>query len=71
MGTFHFHFAQDHFRVLYKIAVHGDPVLIGIQVYPIRFHICNAVTLLQKEDVTGDLCPCIGSERIIWQADGS
>ena len=71
MGTFHFHFAQDHFRVLYKIAVHRDPVLIGIQVYPIRFHICNAVTLLQKEDVTGDFCPCIGTERIVRQADGS
>ena len=57
--------------MLHKIAVHRNAVLIGIKVYPIWLDVCNAVTLLQKENVTCNLCACVCSKSVVGQSDGS
>ena len=54
-----------------EIAVHADTVFIRFQMHPIRLNIHDPVTLLKKEDVTGDLCSGIGLERCIRQTDRS
>ena len=69
--AFHFHLAQNHLWVLHKIAVHRNAVLIGIKVYPIWLDVCNAVTLLQKENVARNLCACVCPESVVWQSDSS
>ena len=62
-------FAQDHLRVVNEVAVDGKTVCIFAQVYPIRFNLYGAVTLLQEDDVRYNLCASIGLEGIVGQAD--
>ena len=71
LGALHGHLAQHHFRMPDEIAVHADTVFIRVQMHPIRLNIHDPVTLLKKEDVTGDLCSGIGLERCIRQTDRS
>ena len=71
LSALHDHLAQHHFRVPDKIAVHADAVFIRVQMHPIRLNIHDPVTLLKKENVTGDLCSGIGLERCIRQTDRS
>ena len=65
------HFAQNHVWVGYKVGVHFQPVLVGIQMYPIRFQVGHAASLLQEQNVGSDLCTRSGLERIIGQSDGT
>ena len=71
LGALHDHLAQHHFRVPDEIAVHTDAVFIRVQTHPIRLDVHDTVTLLKKEDVTGDFRSGIGLERCIRQTDRS
>ena len=68
-GGFHDHIAQHHFRVLHKIAVHADAVLVGVQMHPIRLDVRHAVPLLQEDNVAGDFGSGVGLKRIVGQSD--
>ena len=70
-GGIHDHFAQDHFRVLHKVAVHSDAVGIGVQMHPIRFNVRHPVPLLQEQNITGDFRTGVAFERIVGQSDGT
>ena len=69
LGALHDHLAQHHFRVPDEIAVHTDAVFIRVQMHPIRLDVHDTVTLLKKEDVTGDSRSGAGLEGRIRQAD--
>ena len=72
IGAGHFlHLPQNHFRVGDEVGVHFQPVLVGIQMYPIRFQVGHAAALLQEQNVGSDLRTGSGFERIIWQTDGT
>ena len=64
-GGFHDHFAQNHVRVLDKVAVHTDAVRVGIQMHPVRFNVRHPITLLQEQNIAGDLRTGIALESII------
>ena len=57
--------------MLDKVAVQPDTVGIRIQMYPVRFYIRHVVTLLQEQNITGDLCAGIALKGCVWQTDGS
>ena len=59
------HFAQDHIRVGYKVGIHFQPILVGTQMYPIRFQVGHAAALLQEQNVGSDLRTGSGLEGII------
>ena len=63
--------AQDHFRMVDKVAVDGEAVLVLAQMHPIRFNVDGSVTLLQEQDVGYDLRTGVGLERIVGQTDGT
>ena len=47
----HLDLAQNHLRVLDKVAVHLDTVFVSVQMHPIRFEVNQPVSLLQNKDV--------------------
>ena len=51
---FHHHIAQNHFRVLHKVAVHADAVFIRVQLHPILLQIGDVISFLQKQNIAGD-----------------
>ena len=69
-GGFHHHVAQNHLRVLHKIAIHADSVFIRVQMHPIRLQIGDVVALLQENDVAGHFRSGVPLEGVIRQADG-
>ena len=69
LGAFQFQISQHHFRVVYEILVDGKAVLGLAKLHPVRLNIRRTVTLLQKDNVTDNICACVGTERIIWQTD--
>ena len=69
LSALHDHLAQHHFRVPDEIVVHADAVFIRVQMHPIRLDVHDTVTLLKKEDVTGDFRSGAGLEGRIRQAD--
>ena len=69
LGAFGGQFTQHHLRVVYEILVDGKAVLGLAKLHPVRLNIRRTVTLLQKDNVTDNICACVGTERIIWQTD--
>ena len=55
----------------HKVGVHFQPVLVGIQMYPIRFQVGHAAAFLQEQNVGSDLCTGCGLEGIIGQTDST
>ena len=47
----HLHLAQDHIRVVDKVAVHLNAVLVSGKVYPFWFDVHHTLTLLEEQDV--------------------
>ena len=63
--------AEDHLRVVNKIAVDCKAVLVLAEVYPIRFNVDGLVTLLEKENVRNNIRTGVGAERIVGQTNGT
>ena len=63
--------AEDHLRVVNKIAVDGKAILVLAKVYPIRFDLNGTVTLLQEDDVGHNFRTGVGFERIVGQTNGT
>ena len=63
--------AQNHFRVIDKVAVHGVSFFGTVQMHPIRNDVDRMVTLLQEQDVGNNLCPGILLKGVIWQTDST
>ena len=63
--------AEDHLRVVNKIAVDGKAILVLAEVYPIRFDLNGTVTLLEKENVRNHIRTGVGAERIVGQTNGT
>ena len=55
--------------MLNKIAVHRNPVLIGIKVNPVWLYIHNAVTLLQNQNIACNLRACVSSKSVVGKSD--
>ena len=68
-GTFQNHIAQNHFRVVYKVAVHGVSFFSAVQMHPIRNDVDRMVTLLQEDDVGHDFSACVLLKSVIWQTN--
>ena len=71
LGTFGGLPAEDHLRVVNKIAVDGKAILVLAEVYPIRFDLNGTVTLLEKENVRNHIRTGVGAERIVGQTNGT
>jgi len=71
LGAFQFQISQHHLRVVYEILVDGKAILRFAQLHPCRLNVRRAVTLLQKDNVTDNIRASVGTERIIWQTDGT
>ena len=69
LGAFGGHLAQHHLRVVYKILVDGKAVFRFSKLHPVRLMVDGAVTLLQKDNITDNICASVGTERIIRQTD--
>ena len=69
LGAFGGELPQHHLRVVYEILVDGKAVLGLAKLYPVRLMVDGAVTLLQKDNVTDNICASVGTERIIRQTD--
>ena len=65
------HLAEYHFRVLHKIRVHLNSVLIGIKMNPIRLYVYKSVTLLQNKNIRNDLRSRIALKDIVRKPDCS
>ena len=70
-GGLNDHLAQNHIGILNEIAVHADAVGIGVQMHPVRLDVRHAVTLLQEQNIAGDLRTGIALEGGVGQADGT
>ena len=55
--------------MLDKILVDRETVFRLPQRYPFRFHIQNAVTLLQEQDISRDLRSCVRAKSGVRQAN--
>ena len=64
-GGFHHHIAQNHFRVLHKVAVHADAVFIRVQLHPILLQIGDVISFLQKQYIAGDFCSGVLLECVV------
>ena len=47
----HLHFTQHHIRMVDEVAVRLDTVLVGGKVYPFRFDVHHALTLLEEQNI--------------------
>ena len=63
------HFAEDHFRMISKIAVDGYAVFGLSKMHPVRFNVDSTVTLLQEKDVARHFCSRVCLEGRVRQAD--
>ena len=63
--------AEDHLRVVNKIAVDGKAILVLTEVYPIRFDLNGVFSALQEDDVRNDFRTGVGAERIVGQTNGT
>ena len=61
--------AQNHLRVLNKVAVHGQAVCIFIHMNPIRLNLDGPIPLLQEDDVRNDLGARVGAKGVVGQPD--
>ena len=61
--------AQNHLRVLNKVAVHGQAVCIFTHMHPIRFNLDGPIPLLQEDDVRNDLGARVGAKGVVGQPD--
>ena len=61
--------AQNHFRVLNKVAVHGQAVRVFIHMNPIRLNLDSPIPLLQEDDVRNDLGTCVGAKGVVRQPE--
>ena len=61
------HFAANHFRVLHKVAVHGNAVGIFCKVQPRLVLLAQCVTLLQENHIRHNFSAA-ALERIVGQA---
>ena len=68
-GTFQNRIAQNHFRVVYKVAVHGVSFFSAVQMHPIRNDVDWMVTLLQEDNVGHDFRASVLLKSIIWQTN--
>ena len=71
LGAFGGKLPQHHLRVVHKILVDGKAVLGLAKLYPVRLNVRRAITLLQKDNITDDICAGVSTERIIRQTDGT
>ena len=71
LGTFHGQLTQNHLRMIYEVAVHGEAVLGGVQMHPIRGNIGRMIPLLQEQDIGNNLGSGILFEGIIGQTDST
>ena len=62
--------AQNHFRMVDKIAIDGKAVSSLPQLYPCRFGQVDMLPLLQDDDIRHDLRAGVGLERVIGEPDG-
>ena len=65
LGAFHLQPAQNHFRMLHKIAVEGKTILGLPRLHPCRFDVRRAVTFLQEDNVADDFRSCICLKSVI------
>ena len=70
LGAFHSQFAQHHLRVVYKILVDGKAIFRFSKLYPCRFNVRRAVTLLQKDNIADNLSACICLKSVVGQTNG-
>ena len=70
-GAFRFLAAQNHPRMVDKIAVNDKPIFRSSGLGPVRHHIQGTVPLLQENDVGNNLGSGVGLKRIVGQPDGS
>ena len=70
-GAFLHRIAQNHFRVIDKVAVHGVSFFGAVQMHPIRNDVDRMVTLLQEQDVGHDFRACVLLKGIVWQTDST
>ena len=68
---YHFHLAEYHFGMLYKVAVHRNAVLVCAEMHPVRLNIYNAVTLLQDENIRNDFRSGVALKGVIRQTDSA
>ena len=68
-GAFQNRVAQNHFRVIDKVAVHGVSFFGAVQMHPIRNDVDRMVTLLQEDDVGHDFSACVLLKSIVWQTN--
>ena len=61
--------AQNHFRVLNKVAVHGQAVCVFTHMHPIRLNFDGPIPLLQEDDVRNDLGARVGAKGVVGQPD--
>ena len=59
-------FAINQYFVDHPEMVLGDgKAVLGLaKLHPVRLNIRRTVTLLQKDNVTDNICACVGTERI-------
>ena len=71
LGAFSALPSQNHLWMADKIAVYGKAVLILPNVYPVgQFHL-GRIPFLKKQNVRYNICPGIGPESVVGQADSA
>ena len=61
--------AQNHLRVLNKVAVHGQAVCVFTHMHPIRLNLDSPIPLLQKDDVRNNLGARVGAKGVVRQPE--
>ena len=61
--------AQNHLRVLNKVAVHGKAICVFIHMHPIRLNLDGPIPLFQEDDVRNDLGTRVGAKGVVRQPD--
>ena len=69
LRTFHSKLTQNHFRMIYKITVHGMSFFCAVQMHPIRNNVNGMITLLKKNNIRNHLRPRILLKCVIRQSD--
>ena len=67
----HFHLAEDHVRIIYKVAVHGNAVGIPVQMNPIRLNVQKSVSFLKENDIRRHFRSGSTLEGVIRQTDSA
>ena len=61
--------AQNHLRVLNKVAVHGQAICVFTHMHPVRLNLDGSIPLLQEDDVRNDFCARVGAKGVVGQPD--